>query len=195
MQQEIRLINAHGERLYLTRTEREQFGEASLSAKRNEKALCLILYYTGCRISEALSITPKHIDLVNKSLTIRTLKKRRVEHRIIPVPDSLINDLNNIYGITEIKKSSELKQPIIPWKRRNSYNVIIKVMERAGLKPGAYRCPKGLRHGFAIAALTCTPPVDLVTLRDLMGHASIETTACYCKVLGWEKRNIVSRMW
>ena len=195
MVQELRLINAHGERLYLTKDERDRFCEASLYAKRSVKSLCQVMHFTGCRASEALSICAKHIDLDNRNITIRTLKKRRVEYRLIPVPDALVNDLDNIYGLRERTKPKELKELLFGCSRKTGYNWVTGVMKEAGIREGAHRTPKGLRHGFAIAALLCEPPVDLYTLSTLMGHSSIETTAAYCKVLGFEKREIVSRMW
>ena len=36
-----------------------------------------MLYTTGCRISEALALTPGHVDLTGKAVVFETLKKRR----------------------------------------------------------------------------------------------------------------------
>jgi integrase/recombinase XerD len=63
------LYTAAGQRKYLTAAERGRFVNAALSSRRAElRALCLMLVYTGCRISEALAITPKAIERQAASL-------------------------------------------------------------------------------------------------------------------------------
>ncbi len=48
----------------------------------------MTLAYTGCRISEALELTPEHIDLSAKAVRFRTLKQRGKDiYRLVPVPD------------------------------------------------------------------------------------------------------------
>jgi integrase len=47
---------------------------AALKAPRAVRSFCEALHFAGCRISEALALTPKHIDLENKALVFETLK-------------------------------------------------------------------------------------------------------------------------
>jgi len=56
---------------------------------------------------------------------------------------------------------------------------VTAVMSAAGLPDGPHRCPKGLRHGFAIQALSKGVPLNMVS--KWMGHAQMETAAIYEK--------------
>ena len=73
---EFSLFDSQGNRLYLNGDERKSFLKAADSQKREVKALCQVLHYTGCRISEALELTPKRIDHSEQTLRFRSLKKR-----------------------------------------------------------------------------------------------------------------------
>ena len=52
----LQLYDAQGRRKYLTAEERRAFLKAAGDADRGVRTLCLTLAYTGCRISEALTI-------------------------------------------------------------------------------------------------------------------------------------------
>jgi integrase/recombinase XerD len=58
---------------------------------------------------------------------------------------------------------------------------------------GPHRCPKGLRHGYAIHALSKGVPLNM--LSKWMGHAQMETTAIYANAVGEEQQSIAARMW
>ena len=81
------LFTSDGKRKYLTADERDRFIEAAQDHERGEvRTFCLVLVYTGCRISEALALTPSSIDFSARIITFRTLKQRqRVTHRAVPV--------------------------------------------------------------------------------------------------------------
>jgi integrase len=52
---------------------------AAAKAPREVRSFCSVLRFTGCRISEALALTAKSIDLFAKMVVIESLKKRRDE--------------------------------------------------------------------------------------------------------------------
>ena len=58
---------------------------------------------------------------------------------------------------------------------------------------GGMACPKGLRHGLAVACVTREIP--LPTLQRWLGHARMETTAIYVNVEGEEERDLAKRLW
>ena len=71
------LFTSDGKRKYLTADERTRFLAAANQHERGEvRTLCLVLTYTGCRISEALELTADRIDLSARAITFRTLKQR-----------------------------------------------------------------------------------------------------------------------
>lgn len=65
-------------------------------------------------------------------------------------------------------------------------------MARAGID-GGMACPKGLRHGFAVACLARKIPLPIV--QRWLGHARLETTAIYLDVSGDEERDLAKRLW
>ena len=58
-----------------------------------------------------------------------------------------------------------------PWRH------VTSVMRAAGIPEGPHRCPKGLRHGYAIHALSKNVPLNMVP--KWMGRFQMETTAIY----------------
>ena len=66
------------------------------------RTFCLTLFYTGCRISEALELTADRVDFRDKALTFRSLKKRRQHvYRSVPSPRPLLDVLDLVHGIRE----------------------------------------------------------------------------------------------
>jgi integrase/recombinase XerD len=193
----MRLHDTEGQRLYLTETERKAFLKAAESCDRQVRTFCMVLVYTGCRLSEALGLTPKSIDFGQKAIVIETLKKRRSGvFRAVPVPDSLLDTLNMVHGIQEAsrrKSDPSLNLPLWRWSRPTAWRRVGEVMERAGIQDGAHKCPKGLRHGYGVAAVSKGIPLNM--LSKWMGHASLEVTAIYANALGEEQRSIAARMW
>jgi integrase/recombinase XerD len=191
------LYDPEGRRLYLTAAERDAFLEAATKADRTIRTLCSVLYYTGCRISEALALTPRRIDFNDQTLIINTLKKRRKQvYRPIPVPNTLLDDLDLVHGIRKaIKrhKTDKLDAPLWSVSRVTAWRRVTAVMSAAGIPDGPHRCPKGLRHGFAIHALSKNVPLNMVS--KWMGHAQMKTTAIYANAVGEEQQSIAARMW
>ncbi len=190
------LFTIDGKRKYLTSDERERFIEQANQQERGEvRSLCLVLAYTGCRISEALALTADKIDLSSKTIIFRTLKQReRINHRAVPVPDSTLDALDLVHHVRKAQKSKErgIKTPLWSWGRTQATKHICTVMKQAGII-GAHASPKGLRHGFGVKASADTRNPRLV--QKWLGHRDLETTAIYMDAVGEEERELASRMW
>ena len=65
-------------------------------------------------------------------------------------------------------------------------------MRHAGIV-GPQACPRGLRHGWGVAAVTVGVP--LTTIAAVLGHASLNSTAVYATAIGEQQRDLVSRTW
>src|ERR1700738_2898629 len=106
------LCDKQGRRKYFTSDERESFLEASSKATREVRTFCNVLLYTGCRISEALALTTKDIDLSAKVIVFESLKKRRAGvYRQVPIPAELLDLLDMVHGIREVQKKGRTGQP------------------------------------------------------------------------------------
>ena len=181
------LFDAQGQRKYLNRDERSQFFAIANDRKRPDiRLFCLLLYYTGARISEIIQLTPISIDISNKAVTIRTLKRRRRNvFRQVPLPDSLLTDLNHYI-------STIGDEPLL-WRFavRSASRYIKAVMYEAGIS-GTKSSALGLRHGFAVHAIQIVP---ITQVQKWMGHASLQTTALYLNISGDEEREMAKRLW
>jgi integrase len=148
------------------------------------RAVCYTLTYTGMRISEALELGPHRLDLGTQAVCVRTLKRRRLAFRLIPVPELLISMLQALPAY-----ESERYWPI---HRTTAWRIIHDTMRDAEIVGPMATC-KGLRHAFGIRAATCNIPGPLV--QKFLGHASATTTAIYLDAIGVEEREFVRRMW
>lgn len=182
------MFDRRGTRKYLNGAERRTL----LPAIQQEpdtlnRAFCLTLFYTGCRISEALNLTAGRVDLTEKALIFETLKRRRRGYfRAVPIPDSLCELLRQSLS------GAEPTSRVWNFSRATGYRLMKACMAEAGIS-GAMACPKGLRHGMAVACLT--QKIPLPTVQKWMGHARLETTAIYLDVSGDEERDLAKRLW
>jgi integrase/recombinase XerD len=186
----MRLYDRQNNRLYINADERQRF--TSTAEKQNERVriLCLVLAYTGCRISEALELTSDRILEQESLIVFRTLKTHgRHAFREVPVPAFLIAELLKLATNYGGYFWSQAENPL---NRITAYRWIKQVMWEAGIA-GPQACPKGLRHGFGIHATRVG--VQLHMLQKWMGHTSMTTTAIYATAAGREEMEIAARMW
>lgn len=201
---EMRLFSPQGERLYLSADERRRFLLSALEEEREDRLFCHVLHFTGARPSEVLELAPDRISLTDKTLTFKTLKKRKTDtegkaklpqFRTIPVPDELIDNLDLVFDLRRIERlAKHTHLPLWTMHRATAWRMVKRVMKRAGIN-GKQATSKGLRHGFGIAMLSGEKPLPLNILRDLMGHSDTKTTEIYLQAVGTEKRQLVMQAW
>lgn len=191
----MQLYTMDGARKYLTGGERDAFLKAAERVDREDRTLCMTLAYSGCRLSEALQLTVDRVDLAAGTLVFESLKKRRDGiYRAVPVPPALLETLDMVHGIRELqgKRGKGRGVPLWPWSRMTGWRVVHAVMQAAELD-GPHASPKGLRHGFGVAAVCAGIPLNLV--QRWLGHAQLSTTAIYADAVGAEEQDIASKMW
>jgi len=189
------LHTADGLRKYLTAGERDGFLREAERADRAVRTLCMTLAYAGCRLSEALALTVDRVDLAAGVLTFESLKKRRTGvYRSVPVPPALLDALDLVHGIREVQSARGRGRGVRlwPWSRMTGWRAVHDVMAGARLE-GPHASPKGLRHGFGVAAVSAGIPLNLV--QKWLGHAQLTTTAIYANAVGAEEKDIAQRMW
>ncbi|MGD9830701.1 MAG: tyrosine-type recombinase/integrase [Hyphomicrobiaceae bacterium] len=184
------LYSRQGQRKYLSPDERRRFLRAAARLKRPElTTLCLVLAHTGCRISEALALTPAAIS--KGTIAVRSLKKRggQVIYRELPVPSELTRILATVHRLD----AGDPHRRLWRYSRSGAWRLIKTVMRSAGIASGPHATPKGLRHGFGLHAIRSGVPLHLV--QKWLGHASLTTTAIYLQAVGAEEREFAERMW
>lgn len=183
------MFNLDGQRKYLTQSETMRFLAEARRDDPSVHVFCWLIAVTGCRISEALALTPANIDFEAGIIVFESLKKRRRNvYRSIPVPQSLLQSLRAMLRKQRLREGERLWA----WSRMTGYRRIRDVMERARLN-GAYASPKGLRHAFGVSAIQSGVPLNMV--QRWLGHADMKTTAIYTSAMGPEERDIAARMW
>lgn len=188
------LLDKRGRRKYLNSKERKAFFKTVLEWSSPEfRTYCLVLFYTGCRPSEALNLRVENIDESNQTVTFATLKQRvqkgdTPRYRTLPVPQSLIGEL-----LAMAKRSDRLgRDRVFTFSRATGWRHMKDVMESAGVK-GVQATSKGLRHGFALACVSAGIPIE--TVRKFLGHRSLKNTMIYLDILGDEERQFLRKTW
>jgi integrase/recombinase XerD len=192
---ELGLYDTRGHRKYLTAAERTVFMTAAEEVPREVRSLCGLLVHTGCRLSEALGLTADRVDLRADLVVFETLKKRRSGvYRAVPVPHPLVDMLDLVHGLRPLQGRTDRGRShhLWPWSRMTGWRRVCEVMARAGVR-GPQASPKGLRHGFGVAAVTAGVPLNLV--QRWLGHAQLSTTAIYAEAVGEEEHAMAARMW
>ncbi len=191
------LIDIHtGERKYLNREERKAFKEAAQFMKPDIRSFCLMIYYTGCRLSEALEVTPHRLDFEGKRVLIRTLKQnpeREDKYRLVELPKDYLGDLESQYDARSRKGSKKNgKTRLWRFTDRTGQNYVKKVMDAAGIS-GKKATSRGLRHSMGVMLALDKVPANVI--QDILGHTAAENTMIYMQVLGDDRRGLISNTW
>lgn len=188
------LYDRVGSRKYLTVGERNAFLRAARGLPRKARTLCLVLAYTGARVSEALALTPAKVDLDSGVIVIESLKKRGTGlFRAVPVPTGVLDELNRIHRIQAKQRDARrANEPLWAWCRTTAWKLVKRAMVAAAIS-GPQSSPKGLRHAFAVAALQAGVPLNLV--KKWLGHSRLSTTAIYADAVGEEEQLLAKRLW
>src|SRR3954467_2583937 len=190
----MQLFDAEGRRFYFTEEERRAFVAAAAKAPREVRTFCGVLHATGCRISEALALTGQQIALSGRVVGFESLKKRkRGVFRAVPVPPELLDTLDMVHGLREAQRRGQTKALLWPWSRMTAFRRVQEVIQRRGIPDGPHACPKGLRHGFGVQAVSRGIALNMV--QKWLGHAQLTTTAIYANAVGEEEQSIAARMW
>jgi integrase/recombinase XerD len=189
-------MSLHGPagRKYLTSAERRRFLSALKEAPPEARLLCLVLAWSGGRLTEVLALTPAAIDFGCGTANIETLKRRtRGIVRQVPLPRALLTELDRTFRVRELQRDPQLAvRRLWRWSRTTAWRRVKALMRTAGLS-GTAATPKGLRHTFGVAAFQANVPPHIV--QRWLGHASLRTTAIYGDVSGREERAFAARMW
>jgi integrase/recombinase XerC len=148
-------------------------------AARNA-ALLTLLYGTGLRISEALSLRRADAPL-GASLTV--LGKGRKE-RAVPVLAAVREAVESYAALCPYAGGRSdalfLSRRGLPMSPREAQSLMQNLRGRLGLAPSA--TPHALRHSFATHLLQNGG--DLRAVQELLGHASLSTTQKYTEIEG-----------
>ena len=141
-------------------------------------AILLLLYGSGLRVSEALSLTARDLPIGE---SIRVTGKRS-KTRIVPVVQAVREAIADYVRQCPYPISGDL--PLFVGARGGplSADLVRRAVRAARTRLGLPHTltPHALRHSFATHLLA--RGADLRSLQELLGHASLSSTQIYTKV-------------
>lgn len=161
--------------------------EVTLYGERN-KLIVELLYVTGLRVSELVNIKLKDIDKYNKSIKI--LGKGSKE-RIVYYEDNCSKLLNKYLNNTRRKLNKNNSEYLLLNKFGNklSTRMIRNILNNLTIGTSIEQIyPHMIRHTFATTMLN--NGADLMTVKELLGHESINTTSIYTHITNEQIRKV-----
>ena len=167
---------------------------------RRNLALLALMYDTGARVQEIIDLTPESLRTESKPYTIRLYGKGR-KTRVVPLMEEQIVILKRYMEENHLLENYKLKHPLFFNSRnekltRAGVTYILKTCADMArqvnpvLVPNIISCHT-LRHSKAMHLLQSG--VNLVYIRDILGHVSIQTTEIYARADYKQKREALEK--
>lgn len=146
-----------------------------------DKTMLEVLYATGMRVSELISIPVGNVDLKMQYLIARG---KGSKERIIPLGSVAVKYLTRYLEIVRpqlVKEGNkDVKELFLStWGKAMTRQRFYEIIEEYGKQAGIMKkiTPHMLRHSFATHMLN--NGTDLRVVQELLGHADISTTQIY----------------
>jgi integrase/recombinase XerD len=173
--------------------------DATTIKGRRDLALLSLMYDTGARVQEIIDLTPSMLRL-NKPSTIKIIGKGN-KARLVPMLDAQIGHLENYLKENKLTESHANMHPLFFNSRKEKltragvnhilwkYSTIAREKNKM-IIPDKISC-HSLRHSKAMHLLQAG--VNLVYIRDILGHVSIQTTEIYARADSQQKRTALEK--
>jgi len=155
-----------------------------------DRALLELLYATGMRVTELISLDLEGVDL--DTGTVRCYGKGAKE-RLVPIHSRAVEALRRYLdkGRSQFLRDDGEKALFLNPRgqrltRQGLWLIVKQYVEQAGL--GSVITPHTLRHSFATHMLN--RGANLRNVQHLLGHASLATTQVYTRVSGERLREV-----
>lgn len=164
---------------------------------RRDYTLFSLMFTTGIRVSEAINIKVKDISLSEPS-NIRIHGKGN-KTRLVPIMKQVLPILENYMKEHRFDRNENLEEYLFQSKghrqlTRQALNYqVTKYTEMAnkrnpGIIPEDFS-PHKIRHSTAMTLLASD--VDLIYIRDLLGHSTVTTTEVYARTESARRREVL----
>ncbi len=156
-----------------------------------DRLILLLLWASGCRLSELLMLQVSDISLDDKVLYLWTLKrkKNRRYQRPVLVDTATINLIKKYMQTYNVETG-----PLIKISKRRVRQIVNETGVAAGIpRVGTKKIhPHHFRHSHCVAWIRKNPSMEgLRKLQQRLGHASIATTAHYLQFAFSEQQSEV----
>ncbi len=170
---------------YLTYEEVDKILSRPMKTKYDYRthAMLELMYATGMRVSELLSLKFSNVDFINDCVIV---EGKGQKERFIPINDSSKQALKLYlleYRDQLLKPKKQYDELFLnnlgtPISRQGFYKLLKQVCEEVGITKEV--SPHILRHSFATHLLN--NGADLRVIQELLGHSNISTTQIYTHV-------------
>ncbi len=174
--------------------------DLSTANGRRNLALMALMYDTGARVQEIVDLTPENLKIENQPYIIRLFGKGR-KSRVVPLIEQQTILLRKYMDENHLFEQYKLKHPLFYNSRkekltRSGITYILKTYVNMARQIKPELLPKDvschtLRHSKAMHLLQSG--VNLVYIRDLLGHVSIQTTEIYARADSKQKRDAIEK--
>ena len=172
----------------------EQPGRWDTPEAARDQAMLEMLYATGMRVSEFVSLDLSSIELQGQRASVRCVGKGRRE-RLIPIHSAAVAALHHYLQEARPKLARGRREVALFINRRGErltrqgvWLIIKNYAQEAGISGVT---PHTLRHSFATHLLRGSAP--LRNVQELMGHANISTTQLYTQLTDEHLRDVYDR--
>ena len=173
--------------------------DTTTSRGRRDLTLLSLMYDTGARVQETIDLTPSMLRL-NKPSTIKIVGKGN-KARLVPMLDAQTEHLKNYLKENRLNEPFANMYPLFFNSRkekltRAGINHIVQKHVKAARKENGMIIPEtischSLRHSKAMHLLQAG--VNLVYIRDILGHVSVQTTEIYARADSKQKREALEK--
>lgn len=166
---------------------------------RRDHTMLTVLYYTGARAQELVNLTPSSIRMTRPYI-IEVFGKGR-KKRIVPIDETIFSLLSSYIKENGLDSPECNLHPLFfnTWREKLTTAGLAYIIKKytAPLKqsdpnlfPGKIS-PHSFRHSRAMHLLQSG--VELIYIRDLLGHVSIQTTEIYARTDSRTKREALAK--
>lgn len=188
---DISYAKASGMKIFLDQIDRDT------PSGLRDYTLFSVMYFTGIRVSEVIQIKVKDVSLKDpKTLRIHG-KGNKI--RIVPIIKQLAPLLEAYLSFNRLDRPEKLENYLFtnkygePFQRQGINYLVDKYTKMANKNnPGCLPedfSPHKIRHSTAMSLLDSD--VDLIYIRDLLGHTSVSTTEIYAKTETAKRRRAI----
>lgn len=166
---------------------------------RRDLALLSLMYDTGARVQEIIDLTPSNVRL-NPPYTVKIIGKGN-KTRIVPLMEPQTHILKRYMAENNLLDSYANQYPLFYNKRKekltragvgyilDKYVGMARNQDKA-LIPEKFSC-HCIRHSKAMHMLQAG--INLVYIRDILGHSSVQTTEIYARSDSKQKREAIEK--
>lgn len=166
---------------------------------RRDLAILSLMYDTGARVSEIVNLSPSSIRFSKPYSVCITGKGGK--SRIVPIMEKQLDILKKYMEENNLLSAKYTQHPLFPniWGEkltRAGISNILNIYVQKARKKNPVLIPEGischsLRHSRAMHLLQAG--VELIYIRDFLGHSNVQTTEVYARADSKMKREAIEK--